>query len=67
MPGRYRPSGGGPQTSRPGSGLLYRGSRKRLERITWYENTSIEFWIFVVLMLLALFLGVPWLVKQPIA
>lgn len=55
-------SGIGP---RAGAGKVYRGSRKRARRIKWLENTSVEFWIFVVVMLVMLFVGVPWLIQHP--
>jgi heme/copper-type cytochrome/quinol oxidase subunit 2 len=37
---------------------VYRGSRKRIRRIRWRENTTFEFWVFVVAILLMLILGV---------
>lgn len=49
----------------PGVGKAYRGSRKRVRRIKWWENTSVEFWILVALLLLMLFVGVPWLIRHP--
>jgi hypothetical protein len=55
-------SGNGP---RAGAGKVYRGSRKRVRRIKWLENNSVEFWILVVLLLFMLLVGVPWLVKHP--
>jgi hypothetical protein len=55
-------SGNGPHT---GAGKVYRGSRKRIRQTKWWENTSVEFWIFVVLILFMLFVGIPWLVKHP--
>ena len=48
-----------------GAGRAYRGSRKRLKRIKFFENTSVEFWLFVVLMLFMLLVVVPWLIKHP--
>ena len=48
-----------------GAGKVYRGSRKRVRRIKWWENSPLEFWIFVVLILFMLFVGVPWLIKHP--
>jgi len=56
---------GHPSGPRSGAGQVYRGSRKRVRRIKWWENTSVELWILVVLMLLMLFVGVPWLVRHP--
>jgi hypothetical protein len=43
----------------------YRGSRKRLKRISFLENTSVEFWCFVILLLFMLLVVVPWLIKHP--
>ncbi len=45
---------------RPGAGKTYRGSRKRLRRITWSEHTPVEFWIYVVLLLVVLLIVIPW-------
>ena len=55
----------GPHSSGPGSGKVYRGSRKRLNRIKWQENTSLELWIFVVVVLFILFVAVPWIIEHP--
>jgi hypothetical protein len=55
----------------PGAGFserpdkAYRGSCKRIRRIKWREQTSVEFWVFVVLVALMLIVGVPWLVWHP--
>jgi hypothetical protein len=57
--------GGGPHTHRLHSEKVYRGSRKRLRRITWRGNTTPEFWIFVVFMLILLFVIVPWMIRHP--
>ena len=43
----------------------YRGSRKRLRRITLRGNWSIELWIFVAIMAFMLLIGVPWLIRHP--
>jgi uncharacterized iron-regulated membrane protein len=50
---------------RAGAGSVYRGSRKRVRRLKWQEHTSVEFWIFVILMLIMLFVGIPWLIRHP--
>jgi hypothetical protein len=64
MIGRHYQSGNGvPSGVR--TGKLYRGSRKRVQRIKVRENTSVELWIFVLLMLFLLFVGLPWLTKHP--
>jgi uncharacterized membrane protein YjgN (DUF898 family) len=44
---------------------MYRGSRKRLRRITFRGNSSTLFWIFIIVFLLTLFVLVPWLVQHP--
>ena len=54
-----------PHPGRPGAGKTYRGSRKRLRRIKWQEHTPVEFWIYLVLMLVALLIVIPWLIKHP--
>jgi hypothetical protein len=46
-------------------GLAYRGSRKRLKRIEFLENTSVEFWVMVVLLVIMLLVVVPWLIRHP--
>jgi hypothetical protein len=62
---RHHVSGEGPHAGRPGVGKVYRGSRKRVRRIKWWENTSVELWIFVVLMLFMLFVGIAWMIGHP--
>jgi hypothetical protein len=62
---RHHVVGEGPHAARPGAGKSYRGSRKRVQRIKWRENTPVELWIVVALILFTLFVGVPWLVKHP--
>jgi hypothetical protein len=48
-----------------GSQYRHRGSRKRLAKIKWMGNMSLEFWIFVVTVALFLLLVVPWLILHP--
>jgi uncharacterized iron-regulated membrane protein len=55
-------SGSGP---RAGAGKVYRGSRKRVRRIKWRENTTVEFWICILFVLIMLFVGIPWLMRHP--
>jgi uncharacterized iron-regulated membrane protein len=62
---RHHDAGKGPHDDRHGAGRVYRGSRKRIRRIKWRDNTSIEFWILVLLMLLLLFVGIPWMIRHP--
>jgi hypothetical protein len=54
----------GPHTARPGALRLYRGSRRRLARIAFRKNQSVEFWMLVVVGGLLLFGVVPWLVTH---
>jgi hypothetical protein len=54
-----RPSG------RPGTQRSYRGSRKRIRRIRMQDHWSVELWLFVIFVLLALFIVVPWLIRHP--
>ena len=42
----------------------YRGSRRRLRRITWRGNWSIEMWILVAIMAFVALVGVPWLMRH---
>jgi hypothetical protein len=65
MPTMVRASTSGPHAARPGGGKIYRGSRKRLKRIKWRENTPIEFWVLVALLLVALFVIIPWMIRHP--
>jgi hypothetical protein len=57
--------GHGPHLSRAGAGKIYRGSRRRLRRIKWHEDTPTEFWIFVVLVIVMLIVLILWLTKHP--
>ena len=50
----------------PGGDRDHRGSKKRLKRITLRGNWSVEFWVFVLAILIALFVLAPWLVNHPI-
>jgi hypothetical protein len=50
---------------RRGAQRGYRGSRKRVHRIRMQDNWSVEFWLFVVFVLLALLVVVPWLIRNP--
>jgi hypothetical protein len=43
----------------------YRASRNRVNRIKLGGNWSIEVWIFIGIVLLALFVMVPWLISHP--
>jgi hypothetical protein len=56
----------GPHDCRPGAERVYRGSRKRLRRITMRGNWSREMWLAVIFLLILLFVVVPWLVTHPI-
>jgi hypothetical protein len=65
--GARRPSSyvHGPHTYGPGSTRIYRGSRKRVQRLKWYKHSSIHFWLFVAFVLFLLFVGVPWMINHP--
>ena len=54
----------GPHLGRPGAGKTYRGSRKRLRRIKWQEHTPVEFWIYLVLLLVVRLLVILSLIKH---
>jgi hypothetical protein len=41
------------------------GSKQRLKRIRLRGNSSLEFWIFVIGLVLILLIAVPWLVTHP--
>jgi len=58
-------SGSGFQAVKSGAGLLYRGSKKRLKRITLRGNWSLDLWIFIVILALGLFILLPWLIRHP--
>jgi hypothetical protein len=55
----------GPHTSKPGAARVYRGSRRRIKRITMRDNMSVEFWIFLVLILFLLVGILPWMIRHP--
>jgi type II secretory pathway component PulM len=62
MPGA---AGGGRHASQDRPGKNYRGSKKRVDRIKWRDNTPRGFWILIVLTLFLLFAGISWLVTHP--
>ena len=43
----------------------YRGSRRRVRRIRFRGNWSLEIVLFVIWLLFALFVLVPWIVRHP--
>jgi hypothetical protein len=43
----------------------YRGSRRKLRRIRLRGNCPAEVWSLLVLVLLSLFVGLPWLMHNP--
>jgi formate-dependent nitrite reductase membrane component NrfD len=55
---------GGPSTIRSGAGRAYRGSKKRLQRITFDGNWSTEFWVVVVIVALAILVLIPLMVSR---
>jgi len=46
-------------------GRVYRGSRRRVRRIRFRGNWSLEIVLFVIWLLFALFVLVPWIVRHP--
>jgi len=55
----------GPHGTKPGAARSFRGTKKRLARIKLRENFSIAFWCFVAFIAFLLFVGIPWMLKQP--
>jgi len=53
----------GPHTGRVGRSRSYRGSRKRIRRITIRGNMSVEFWTLLVLTLILLVGLLPWVLR----
>jgi hypothetical protein len=43
----------------------YRGSWRRIRRITFRGNWSLQFMLFLAWLLLCLFVLVPWMVRHP--
>ena len=52
-------------SSAPRPPKTYRASRKRVQRITLRGNWSVEVWILIGIIVVALFVLVPWLIKHP--
>jgi hypothetical protein len=50
--------------ARVGAGRVYRGSRKRLSRISVRGHASSASWLFLILMLAVLFVILPCLVRR---
>jgi len=46
-------------------GRAYRGSRRRVRRIRFRGNWSLEIVLFIIWILFALFVLVPWIVRHP--
>jgi|RhiMetdeSRZDD1v2_1073273.scaffolds.fasta_scaffold48333_5 hypothetical protein len=42
----------------------YRGSRRRLRRLTWRGNISFEMWIVLAWVLFLLLVVIPWMARQ---
>lgn len=57
------PAADGPHTLNPNPGRAYRGTRKRLRRITIRNSTPRNFW-FLLLLLIAMLVLVPWMLHQ---
>jgi hypothetical protein len=50
----------------PQCGAQYaRGSKQRLKRIRFRGNSSLEFWIFVIGLVIILVIAVPWFATHP--
>jgi len=56
----------GPHKHRARSGRTYKGSRKRIARLTWHQDVPVAAWIVLVFLLVILLLVVSWLAKQPL-
>jgi hypothetical protein len=55
----------GPQTIRRGAGRVYRGTRKRLQRIRLRENTPAGLLIFVAALVLFMIVTLALLIQHP--
>ena len=55
----------GPHTARAGGGKTYKGSKKHLRQIRFRDTWSVAFWILIVVLLIQLFVVVPWLIRHP--
>lgn len=42
----------------------YRGSRRRLQRITLKDNWSVPIWILLLWVMFLLFVVVPWMIRH---
>lgn len=62
---RVRSASSGHRSARHRPPKSYRGSRKRLRQIGLRDNWSVEFWLFVAILIFALFVAVPWLIQHP--
>lgn len=60
-----RAASSGYQSDRAGIPLTYRGSRKRIRRIGLRGNWSLEIAILLIVLLLALLVVLPWLIRHP--
>jgi hypothetical protein len=45
---------------------VYRGSKRRIRKTRLRGNWSLEVWIIIVVTLLAVFGGIPWLIQHPL-
>jgi hypothetical protein len=46
----------------PHSAKVYRGSKKRLQRVRMRGNGSVALWVFVAVVLFSLFIALPWMI-----
>jgi hypothetical protein len=54
----------GPQSVRPGAGKVYRGSRRRIQRIRLRENTPVAFVILALVLLIVIVATMSWLIQH---
>jgi len=55
----------GPHQKRMGGAQRYRSTRKRLAKIRLRDNSSVELWLFIVLVILLFAVLIPWVQSHP--
>ena len=60
-----RASVSNPRTTTTGAEKVYRGSNKRVRRITWRDNTPVSLRVFTALLIVALAALMSWLIRHP--
>jgi hypothetical protein len=48
----------------PHAAKVYRGSKRRVQRIRLRGNGSLALWVFVAIVLFSLFVMLPWLIEH---